>query len=94
MQLLFAYCFLHGEKKKHNNKDVCILQNKAQTLEWKHVRKLYEVTAQSASNSLGLRMAHKLSREYIYLTPHSCMRVDLAAQVRLHYLNNLYIVHF
>ena len=59
------------------------IQNNSLTLEWKHVEELYEATVSSASRSLGLRLAHKLTRKHVYFTPHSRMRVDLAAQVIL-----------
>ena len=50
-------------------------------MEWKHVEDLYGVTLQTAARSGGLKLAHKLTREHVFLTPHSRMRVDLAAQV-------------
>ena len=60
------------------------LQNNNMTLEWKHVEHLYEVTVASAAKSVGLKLAHKFGREHVYLTSHSRMRVDLAAQVCTH----------
>jgi len=57
------------------------VQNNGFTLEWKHVENLYEATLVCAARSGGLKLAHKLTREHIFLTPRSRMRVDLAAQV-------------
>ena len=50
---------------------------------------LYEVSMQSAAKSGGLKLAHKLTREHLFLTPRSRMRVDLAAQA---YMLRVYII--
>ena len=45
---------------------------------------------ESAAKSVGLKLAHKLSREHVYLTLYSRMRVDLAAQVGIPATCDLY----
>ena len=54
------------------------------TLEWKHVEQLYGVMVASAAKRVGLKLAHKFGRKQVYLTSHSQMRVDLAAQECTH----------
>ena len=48
------------------------------------MQSLYETSLLSGAKSGGLQLAHKLTREHIFLTPRSRMRVDLAAQVYIY----------
>lgn len=45
------------------------VQNNGLTLEWKHVENLYKAILLCAARSGGLKLAHKLTREHIFLTP-------------------------
>ena len=54
-----------------------LLQNNGKHLLWEHVVALYK---EDASRAL---YRTKLTEEHVYLTPHSVMRVNLAAQVGL-----------
>ena len=57
------------------------MQRKGNSIEWKHLFRLYYSDAGADRVCPGLRMATKLKREHLYLTSFSKMRVDLAAQV-------------
>ena len=57
-------------------------QNNRKWIEWRHIKELYEKITSTAIASHGISLVPKLKQEHINLTSYSCMRVDLAAQVR------------
>lgn len=66
-----------------------MLQKNGKHISWEHVRKIYR--EDMASPHLGVSICHKLSKQHLYLTPYSKMRVYLAAQVGLFDLNHPYM---
>ena len=53
-------------------------------IEWKQLWDIFEKISAMSIKSQGLTIAPKLKREHLQLTSYSRMRVDLAAQVRMH----------
>ncbi len=62
------------------------------TIEWKHLKNLYEKLTSIITQSSGLALVRKLKREHVELTSFSRMRVDLAAQVRV-IVDKSYIIY-
>lgn len=58
------------------------IQLNDKTIEWKHLKDLYDKLMSMAVQSSGLSFVPKLKREHSNLTSFSRMRVYLAAQVR------------
>ena len=76
---MFMHCtvvFTHWE---------CI-QCQGNDLSWSHIVALYQRNGGAAT---GLNMLPKLKYEHVYLTSHSKMRVDLAAQVSTYTMANM-----
>ena len=90
-------------QSKHRTLEVCCLftffficnhaccsitqQNNGKSISWSHLTKLYH---RDTSPGMGIRMVPKLKFEHISLASFSKMRVDLAAQVRIHRLPSFY----
>ena len=56
------------------------MQKGGQYTIWRQLQDLFRKTHSES----GLYIGNKLTREHVYLTSYSRMRVDLAAQVRLY----------
>ena len=63
---LFNYC-------------VVFAQRGDQEISWKWIEHLY--LAETTTSTPGTRMCHKLTRDHVWLTSYTQMRVYLAAQV-------------
>lgn len=68
----------------YNEYTICtaFMQNNGMDISWSHLLGLFEASTYLSQSSQGLSLIPKLSREHLYLTGYSRMRVDLAAQVR------------
>ena len=59
----------------------CILMQKGgENISWKWIESLY--LSENTTTTPGVRMCHKLTRDHVWLTPYTRMRVYLAAQVK------------
>ena len=63
-------------------------KKKGQTISWKWIERLYLM--ESSTETPGVRLCHKLTRDHVWLTSFTRMRVNLAAQVRLHLAFTMY----
>ena len=63
---------------------IMYIQKAGKWISWKHVESLF--LHETATTTPGIRLAHKLTREHVWLTPYAKMRVNLAAQVCLTYV--------
>ena len=59
----------------------CILMQKGgENISWKWIESLY--LSENTTTTPGVRMCHKLTRDHVWLTPYTRMRLYLAAQVK------------
>ena len=61
-----------------------LLQKGGQYISWKSIESLY--LTESATSTPGVRLCHKLTKDHVWLTSYTRMRVNLAAQVRILFL--------
>ena len=55
------------------------MQKGDQWISWKWIERLY--LTEMTTDSPGVRLCHKLSRDHVWLNSYTRMRVNLAAQV-------------
>ena len=60
------------------------LQNDGMDISWNHLLGLFEASTYLSQSSQGLSLVPKLSREHLYLTGYSRMRVDLRSCTGTH----------
>ena len=58
-----------------------LIQKGGQYISWKSIESLY--LTESATSTPGVHLCHKLTKDHVWLTSYTTMRVNLAAQVRI-----------
>ena len=80
---------LHNYYIEHNYYGTLhTLQKNGQIISWKSIEHLY--LKETSTSTPGVRLCHKLTKEHVWLTSFSRMRVYLAAQVCHHIVYPLY----
>ena len=62
---------------------ILLIQKGGQYISWKSIVNESLYLTESATSTPGVRLCHKLTKDHVWLTLYTRMRVNLAAQVRI-----------